>query len=73
MKAHTTEALRMTMEQKTNLLDDVDRLLRLLESSGAQAYLHTGCGCEWGSRGDRMQGPKCRIDALLLSLRTRGR
>jgi hypothetical protein len=48
---------------------DVKRLLNLLASTGAEAYLHVGCGCEWGSRGERSQGKNCTIDALLARLR----
>lgn len=49
--------------------DDVKILLDLLLQTGAEAYLHQGCGCEWGSRGERAWNPRCTVDALLARLR----
>jgi hypothetical protein len=44
---------------------DVAELLALLERTGAVVYLHQGCGCEWGSRGERDASPSCTVDLLL--------
>lgn len=29
------------------------------------AWAHQGCGCEFGSRGEREPSPKCRVDEIL--------
>lgn len=48
---------------------DVRELLDMLLRTGAEGYLHVGCGCEWGSRGERSWDPKCKVDKLLKRLR----
>lgn len=52
-------------------LNDYAELLRLVIGTPAAAYLHSGCDCTWGSRGERSQGKTCGIENLLDRLRGR--